>query len=249
MRTFVDRRDAGRRIVQEMREAARTLSARCGSPALLARLQLGAAGLPGTGAVAQPACLVLALPRGGVPVGREVAAALGAPLDVWVARKLGAPHQPELGMGAIAEGEGLYWNDTVLRGLDVSSREVEEALARERRELSRRVERYRGDRPPPALQGKVVFVVDDGIATGGTLLAALQGIRRASPRALVVCVPVAPRDTLDRLAPQVDALVCPEVPVTLWSIGSFYQDFRQVSDDEVVAILAHQPWCAPPVTR
>ena len=184
-----------------------------------------------------PDTLVLGLPRGGVPVAYEVAVVLDAPLDVWVVRKLGVPYQPELGMGAIAEGEGLYLNASVMEAVEVSPRDVDAVIARERKELARRVQRFRGERSPPDVRGKTVLVVDDGIATGGTVRAALAAIKERGPRHVVLATPVAPAETVAEFRGVVDEIVCVEVPYAMWSIGGFYEDFRQTTDDEVVELL------------
>jgi putative phosphoribosyl transferase len=177
------------------------------------------------------------LPRGGVPVAYEVAVALGAPLDVWVARKLGAPFQPELGMGAIAEGGELYIDPRIARIAGATEVEVQRIAESEARELDRRVLRYRRGRPGPGVRGRTVIVVDDGIATGGTMRAVLRAIRSRAPKRLVLAVPVAAADTLDALKSEVDDAVCLDPSPFLRSIGEFYLDFNQVSDDEVVELL------------
>lgn len=197
--------------------------------------------------------LVLALPRGGVPVALEVARIFDAPLDVWVARKLGVPGQPELGMGAVAEGEGAFCNETVTRTLEIPPELFEQVLERERAEVARRAARYREGSPPPEIEGKTVWLIDDGIATGGTVLAAVDALRARGPAELVVGIPVAPAASLSRLAELVDDVVCVHTPVSLWSVGGFYDDFRQVSDEEVLRALhqarrptPHRPHAAPP---
>lgn len=186
---------------------------------------------------AAKAPIVLALPRGGVPVGYEVARALGAPLDVWVVRKVGVPWHPELGLGAVAEGGYLHISRSMVAELGVPEKQLEAVIARERAEVEARVRRFRGERPPPALHGRTVLLVDDGIATGGTVRAALRAIKSAGPRQVVLAVPVASPDVLELLASEVDRIVCPLVPADLYAIGLWYEDFRQVSDDEVVRLL------------
>ena len=187
--------------------------------------------------------VVLALPRGGVPVAHEVAKALRCPLDVLIVRKLGAPQNPEFAMGAIASGDALYVNNAVLRALHVSEAQFADTVARERIELHRRESAYRGRRPPLAVEGKTVIVVDDGMATGATMRAALQALRARRPKALVVAVPVCPVGADARFAHVADDFVCVMQPHGFMGIGEFYADFAQTSDDEVRACLgAAQDW-------
>ncbi|MFX1764994.1 phosphoribosyltransferase [Paraburkholderia sp. A1RI-2L] len=181
--------------------------------------------------------VVLALPRGGVPVGYEVAKALRCPLDVLIVRKLGAPQNPELAMGAIASGDALYVNNAVMRALYVSEAQFADTFERERIELHRRESAYRGQRPPAAVQGKTVIVVDDGMATGATMHAALKALRGRRPRALVVAVPVCPAGAEERFAGVADDFVCVLQPYGFMGIGQFYADFAQTSDEEVRACL------------
>ncbi|HET6951706.1 MAG TPA: phosphoribosyltransferase family protein [Acidimicrobiales bacterium] len=181
--------------------------------------------------------VVLGLPRGGVPVAAEVAAALGAPLDVIVVRKLGVPFQPELGMGAIGEGGARILNDDIVRMAGVSEAQVAEVEARERAELERRATKFRGDRPPVPLAGRTAVVVDDGIATGSTAYAACQVARARGAARVVLAVPVAPPGWTARLHDVADELVCLETPDPFFAIGQFYADFGQTSDAEVVACL------------
>ncbi|WP_321937790.1 phosphoribosyltransferase [Paraburkholderia sp. J8-2] len=187
--------------------------------------------------------VVLALPRGGVPVGYEVARAMRCPLDVLLVRKLGAPHNPELAMGAIASGEAIYLNDSVLRALHVSEQQVLDAIARERVELGRRELAYRGRQPPAAVEGKTVIVVDDGIATGSTMHAALNTLRTRNPKQIVVAVPVCPANSEARFESVADDFVYVMQPDWFMGIGQFYADFTQTGDDEVRTCLhAAQDW-------
>jgi predicted phosphoribosyltransferase len=187
--------------------------------------------------------IVLALPRGGVPVAAEVAAMLDAPLDLILVRKIGAPYQPELAMGAVVDGGKpvTVRNEDVIRLSGVSEQEFNATRDEQLAEIERRRKIYLGDRPHPQLEGCVVIVVDDGIATGATTRAALQATRMRKPRKLVLAVPVAPTATLEKLRGDVDDLVCLEDYAQFGAIGYFYSDFRQVSDAEVIDILARHP--------
>lgn len=183
--------------------------------------------------------IVLGLPRGGVPVADEVALALGAPLDVFVARKIGAPGHEELGIGAVAEG--LSEDETVLsaaaQAVGVTPSQLAVLAAYAMAEVRRRVRRYRGDRPLPDLTGRAVVVVDDGLATGVTAEAAVAGVRKLGPAAVVLAAPVCAPETAIRLRPAVDELVCLLMPHDLIAVGSWYRDFRQTTDEEVVDLL------------
>jgi putative phosphoribosyl transferase len=181
--------------------------------------------------------IVLGLPRGGVPVAYEVARALHAPLDVWVVRKLGAPIQPELGMGAVAEGGEVFVDAHIVREVGASEAEVQEVIARKTAEVEDRCKRFRRGRPTPDLTNKTVLLVDDGIATGGTARAALRAIRRMKPGRVVLAVPVGSTDTLEALADEADEILCLSPHPNLYAIGFWYEDFRPVEDEEVVAIL------------
>ena len=181
--------------------------------------------------------IVLALPRGGVPVAAEVARALGVPLDVMLVRKLGLPGHPELAMGAIASGGVRVMNDDVVRRLSVSPATIEAVTEAEGRELARRERAYRGERPWPDLKGRCVILVDDGLATGATMHAAIDAVRAQQPACIVVAVPVAPPDTVRTLEALVDEVVCPLQPQSFMAIGQWYQDFTQTSDDEVITLL------------
>lgn len=184
--------------------------------------------------------IVLALPRGGVPVGFEVAQALGAPLDVLLVRKIGVPWQPELALGAVVGGEtpAMVINDEVARLVQPSPEYLEQERARQLAEIDRRRTLYVGDRAPPSIENRTVIVVDDGIATGATVRAAIQGLRQAGPARLVLAVPVAPTDTLARLRTEVDEVVCPATPAEFGAVGMFYANFDQTSDEEVIDLLA-----------
>ncbi|HEY3451572.1 MAG TPA: phosphoribosyltransferase family protein [Myxococcales bacterium] len=186
---------------------------------------------------ASEAPLVLGLPRGGVAVAYEVARALNAPLDVWVVRKVGAPHAPELGLGAVAEGGVVYLDQEVISGVGASEEVVEEIVRRKQGEVRERVALFRGRRPPPQVEGRVVILVDDGIATGGTAKAAAQALRAAGAREIVLAVPVASTEALEQLQPLVDAVVCVEPRDVLFAIGAWYDDFQQVEDEEVQRLL------------
>ena len=209
--TFLDRRDAGERL------ARRLLSYRRERP------------------------VVLALPRGGVAVAREVAKELGAPLDVLVVRKIGVPFEPELAMGAIAEGMPpvVVRNEDVLLRARVTEAEFQDALDIAARELTRRKHLFRGDREPLGVEGRTVLLVDDGIATGATVRAAVECVKRRRPKRIVLAIPLAPTDVIDELRPIVDDVVCLDERAYLGVIGHHYADFRPVSEDEVVRALLH----------
>jgi putative phosphoribosyl transferase len=187
-------------------------------------------------AVRDPA-VVLAVPRGGFIVGVPVARALDAPLDVVVPRKVGAPGNPELGLGAVAPGVRVLDEDMIER-LGVTDEYLDEEIAREEAEILRRTERYRGGRPPVDLSGRVAVVVDDGVATGGTALAALAWANANGPSRTVFAAPVAPPSTVGRLASVCDGVIVLETPSLFFAVGEWYQRFDQVSDEEVMAALA-----------
>jgi putative phosphoribosyl transferase len=183
---------------------------------------------------------VLGLPRGGVPVAYEIAQALNLPLDICLVRKLGVPGQPELAMGAIAPDEVMVLNHGVLNSLEISRRALQHVIEDERQELERRDRAYRENRPEPNVEGKTVILVDDGIATGSTLRAAIATLRQKSPQAIVVAVPVAPASACESLRAIVDKVICLNTPEPLNSIGIWYVDFSQTSDQEVRHLLAQQ---------
>lgn len=207
MSLFEDRRDAGRRLVAELSEYRGTNG------------------------------LILALPRGGVVVGYEVAAALGLPLEVFISRKIGAPDNPELAIGAVAEIDGVWTDQETMSILGVSEDYVGKEIERQRREIDRRIQIYRQGRPLPSLAGRTVIVVDDGIATGYTMLAALRGIRTAGPGLLVAAVPVAPQESLWKISREADRVVCLATPEPFYAVGFHYVGFEQLSDEDVVKYL------------
>jgi predicted phosphoribosyltransferase len=204
---FEDRRDAGRRLA-----------------AKLSRFE-----------GEQP--VVFALPRGGVPVGYEISRSLRAPLDVFVSRKLGAPDQPEFGIGAVAAGGVRVLNEDVVRRLGIPDDYVERITAQETAEVERRLRYFRGDRPEPHVAGRTAILVDDGLATGVTARAAVEALRSRGPRRLVLAAPVCAAQTARLLRPAVDELVCLQSPSDLGAIGFWYRNFEQTSDEEVVELL------------
>jgi len=181
--------------------------------------------------------IVLALPRGGVPVAYEVAKALGVALDVLVVRKLGVPFNAELAMGALASGGALYVDQDALRFALVTQHQFDTILEQERAELERREVLYRGSRPPIKIDGQTVIVVDDGIATGASMRAAIAALRSNHPARVIVAVPVAPIDTPARLELAADDFICVMTPSMFYSVGQFYDEFDQTSDDEVRDLL------------
>ena len=185
----------------------------------------------------RPDVLVLALPRGGVPVGFEVARALGAPLDVFLVRKLGVPGHEELAMGAVATGGVRVLNDEIVRGLGILEGEIDAVVARELQELARRERLYRGDRPPPDVAGRTVILVDDGLATGATMRAAIQALRQQHPACIVAAVPTASPDTCEALKAEADDVICAITPEPFFAVGHWYEDFAQTTDDEVRHLL------------
>lgn len=207
-RIFQDRRDAGRQLAAKLEGYAR-----------------------------RGDVIVLALPRGGVPVAWEVAHALGATLDVLVVRKLGLPRHPELAIGAVASGGARHWNDDILRGAYVSDAALRAVETSEGIELARREKLYRGGRPAPDVRGKTVIVVDDGIATGASMHAAVMALRSLRPARIVVAVPVAPPDAVHRLQEAADEFVCVLSSIDFFAVGQFYRNFDQTTDEEVRRLL------------
>jgi putative phosphoribosyl transferase len=182
--------------------------------------------------------VILGIPRGGVPVAFEVAEALHAPLDVFLLRKLGVPGHEELAFGAIASGGVRVLDREILRSLLIPPRDVEAVTEREQRELKRREVVYRGDRPALSVEGKTVILIDDGIATGASLLAGIHALRELRPAKIVIAVPVAPAASRQRLAYEVDEVVCVATPEPFRAVGQFYDDFSQVEDGQVIELLA-----------
>jgi predicted phosphoribosyltransferase len=205
---FRDRLEAGRRLAQKLSDYA-----------------------------GKPDVVVLALPRGGVPVAAEVARALDAPLDIFLVRKLGLPGQEELAMGAIASGGSRVLNTSLLRRLHVSPEIVDAVAMRERRELDRREREYRGSHPPPPVRGQTVILVDDGLATGASMHAAVAALRAQEPARIVVAVPVGAPSTCEDLRQIADDVVCAETPEPFAAVGQWYDDFSQTSDEEVRQLL------------
>jgi putative phosphoribosyl transferase len=214
---FHDRRDAGRQLAARLQEYA-----------------------------GDPNVLVLALPRGGVPVAFEVARALQAPLDVFLVRKIGVPGQEELAMGAVATGGVRVLNQGVVQALDIPAEALDAMTAQARSELARRERLYRGDRPPPDIRGRTVILVDDGLATGSSMRAAVEALRQQHPARIIVAVPVAAASTCDDLRDEVDDAVCLFTPEPFHAVGLWYEDFSQTTDDEIrdlldQAVQEHQP--------
>jgi predicted phosphoribosyltransferase len=193
--------------------------------------------------------LVLALPRGGVPVGFEVARTLSAPLDVFVVRKLGVPGREELAMGAIATGGVVILNGEVVEALRLPASVIEGVAERERQELERRERAYRDDRPAPDAQDRTVILVDDGLATGATMRAAATALRKQHPARILIAVPVAATVTCDELRAEVDAIVCAATPEPFLAVGIWYEDFSQTTDDEVRELLQQAAEAHPTATH
>jgi len=209
MKRFADRADAGRRLAERLRDYA-----------------------------GRENVVVLGLPRGGVPVAAEVARALEAPLDVFLVRKLGVPGREELAFGAIASGGARVLNPDVVGSLGIDERTIEEVSARERAELERRAEAYRGTAAPPDLRDRTVILVDDGLATGASMRAAVEAVRGLGPERVVVAVPAAARQTCAELERTVDEVVCLLTPEPFFAVGMWYRDFSETTDEQVRAALA-----------
>jgi putative phosphoribosyl transferase len=205
--------------LQDRRDAGRLLAARLGAHA------------------GRPDVVVLALPRGGVPVAYEVAQALGAPLEVFVVRKLGMPGHEEFAIGALASGGVLVLNEETLRDYYVTREQVEAVVDAERRELERRERSYRGDRAFPDVTGRTVILIDDGLATGSTMRAAVTAVRQKRPARVIIAVPTAPAETCLEMRAIVDAMICLMTPEPFYAVGLWYEDFSQTSDEEVRELL------------
>ncbi|MBD3333268.1 phosphoribosyltransferase [candidate division GN15 bacterium] len=208
MTVFKDRNDAGRKLAERLRSYE-----------------------------SRDDVIVLGLPRGGVPVGYEVALSLGAPLDIFLVRKLGVPGQEELAMGSIASGGVMVKNEDIISAADITHESLETVAAEERQELLRRESEYRGDNPPPRVKDRVVILVDDGLATGASMRAAVESVRKMEPREVVVAVPVADPQVCREFEREADNVVCVETPRPLHGVGAWYDEFEQVSDRDVKAIL------------
>lgn len=210
---FADRQDAGRKLAEEL-----------------------------TGYANKQDVVVLGIPRGGLPPAFEVAARLSAPLDVFLLRKLGVPGHEELAFGAIASGGVRVLDCEIIEALGISAQAIQHVTSTEQSELERRARMYRGDRPALDVKGKTVILVDDGIATGSSMRAGIRALRQLQPKRIVIAVPVAPQRTCDLLKSEVDELVCLQTPPLFHAIGQFYEDFSQVTDQEVLALLDRAQW-------
>lgn len=210
---FQDRRDAGRALAARVSACLR---------------EMGVADRP----------LVLALPRGGLPVAQEVALHVNGDLDVTVARKIGLPGHPEFGIGAVTPDGPSLFNEAVLHRIGLTEADLAPAVQREREEAQRRLRRYRGDREPPLIADRTVIVVDDGLATGVTAVAALREVRAKAPRHLIFAAPVCSKEAAQLLSGEADAVVCVHVPENFAAVGAWYRDFSQLSDEDVEAVLA-----------
>ncbi|HEY7089331.1 MAG TPA: phosphoribosyltransferase [Tepidisphaeraceae bacterium] len=187
----------------------------------------------------EPDVLVLALPRGGVPVAYEVAKALGSPLDVFQVRKLGVPGEEELAMGALASGGILFLNRGIIESIGITPEQIDAVIQQEQAELERRDRAYRGDRPTPQINGKTVILIDDGLATGSTMRAAAEAIRRQQPKRLIIAVPTGAAETCEQLRAFADEVICAIAPSDFRAVGLWYEDFPQLNDQQVRELLAH----------
>ncbi|MCX7837838.1 MAG: phosphoribosyltransferase [Anaerolineae bacterium] len=185
----------------------------------------------------QPNVIVLGIPRGGVVVAAEIARALHAPLDVFIAHKLGAPFNPELAIGAITSTGEVLLDETLIIELRLSQKEIEREIEYQRQEIARRLEVYRKNRPPLDVQNKTVVITDDGVATGSTMLAALRALRQSQPARVILAIPVGPPETIQRLGQECDQVVVLATPEPFWAVGRFYTHFGQTSDAEVIELL------------
>jgi predicted phosphoribosyltransferase len=181
--------------------------------------------------------IVLGVPRGGVVVAHEVARALHAPLDVYITRKIGAPHNPELAVGAVASDGTTYLDQKLIRSMGVPETYLQDETQRQRQEIARRMATYRGTRPEPELKAKTVILVDDGVATGATVLAALRALKQRKPGQLILAVPVGAADSMEVLGHEADQVVCLYAPESFWAVGAFYDLFDQTTDAEVIELL------------
>jgi putative phosphoribosyl transferase len=208
IKIFRDRRDAGRQLAEKLKKYAN-----------------------------DPKVIVLALPRGGVPVAYEVARALHVPLDVFLVRKLGTPGHEELALGAIASGGARVLNPEIVRMLEIPNYAIEQIVVKEQRELERREKLFRAGQPPLDVRGKTAILVDDGLATGASMRAAVMALRELQPAKLVVAVPTASRETCDEFRDVTDETICAQTPVPFFAVGAWYEDFAQTTDDEVRELL------------
>lgn len=208
MKRFVDRHEAGKLLAEELKNYTKNQNV-----------------------------IILALPRGGVPVAYEIATALSVPLDIFVVRKLGVPGHEELAMGAIATGDVTVFNNDILHTMAISQNSIESVIGMEKKELARREKAYRGNRPPLTLSGKIIILVDDGIATGATMRAAIKALRQQHPSNIIVAVPVAARETYDEIKTWVDKMICLLKPENFYAVGVWYENFPQTSDEEVFELL------------
>lgn len=184
-----------------------------------------------------PHVIILALPRGGVPIAYEIAQTLAVPLDIFIVRKLGVPGHAELAMGAIASGDTVIFNRLLLNQLNIEQSSINAVLQAEQEELIRREHLYRGNRIFPVLEGKTIILVDDGIATGASMQAAVASLRKHKPRSIIIAVPVAARETCEEMTKIVDRVICPLQPLNFYAVGLWYENFPQVSDNEVIELL------------